>query len=56
MSEYVHTMGKMDVGHIGEWKLIELIRAKLDLPSSEEILVDIGDDAACVRLEALQFL
>ena len=49
-------MGKMDVGHIGEWKLIELIRAKLDLPSSEEILVDIGDDAACVRLEGLSLL
>lgn len=46
----------MDLRDIGEWKLIELIRKKLKLPSTEEVLVDIGDDAACVKLKELTVL
>lgn len=51
-----HTIVRMKVGDIGEWKLIEVIRKKLELPGLEEVLVDIGDDAACVRLEGLSIL
>lgn len=46
----------MDVGDIGEWRLIELIKKRLKLPDSEEVLVDIGDDAACVKLRGLSIL
>ncbi len=52
----LHTIEVVDLSEIGEWGLIESIREKLKLPSNETILVDIGDDAACVRLAGLALL
>jgi len=46
-----YRIGEVNLGEIGEWRLVELIREKLKLPRSDEVLVDIGDDAACVKLE-----
>jgi thiamine-monophosphate kinase len=50
------TIGKMKVGDIGEWQLMELIREKLTLSTQDDVLVDVGDDAACVRLKELTLL
>jgi thiamine-monophosphate kinase len=50
------TIGDMKVGDIGEWQLMELIREKLTLSTQNDVLVDVGDDAACVRLKELTLL